>query len=280
MGGGDNYKEERRKDPRRNGELFATALHTVTVRHSDDDESAERYWDAVRVLRCRADQEVMNTAEEWLTGDEPAKRIVAADVLSQVSYGDEGQGEAAAHLLGKALETETDVEVIASLIYALGHTPHPPSCECLLQFQNHPSEDLRHALAYALPQYEENSAAIAALILLSGDADDEVRDWATFGLGSQIELDTVEIRDALGARLKDIDKETRYEAMVGLARRGDPAVIPAFLQAIESMAEGTWQDCYLLKEAAEEIVRVAGETNSPLWNEVAAKIAPAGEEWD
>ena len=273
MGNGYQRKEERRKDPRTNEALFAEALHTVFVRHSDDDGGSDWYWDAVMVLHARGDGETVSRAREWLTCDEPAKRIVAADVLAQVAYGDELQAEPAALLLGRALETETDDEVIDSLIYALGHTPHLPSCERLLQFQNHPSEDLRRALVYALPQYWENGAAIAALIHLSSDADDEVRDWATFGLGSQIDVNSVKIRQALIARLNDPDGETRYEAIVGLARRGDPAVIPAFLQEIELVPDGTWQTRYLLKDAAEEIVRVAGETSAPVWNEVVARIA-------
>jgi HEAT repeat protein len=55
---------------------------------------------------------------------------------------------------------------------------------------------------------------------LTQDTAPEVRDWATFALGTQIDLDTSEIRDALAARLNDPDEVTRAEAATGLSRRG------------------------------------------------------------
>jgi HEAT repeat protein len=61
-----------------------------------------------------------------------------------------------------------------------------------------------------------------------------VRDWATFGLGSQIDLDTPRIREALCARLNDPDPITRAEAFVGLARRKDEGVLSPLIAALGS----------------------------------------------
>jgi HEAT repeat protein len=60
------------------------------------------------------------------------------------------------------------------------------------------------------------------LIPLTRDTSSEVRSWATFGIGTMIDLDLPEIRQALTDRLDDTDRETRSEAVVGLANRGDP----------------------------------------------------------
>jgi HEAT repeat protein len=75
----------------------------------------------------------------------------------------------------------------------------------------------------------DDDRAVAALIALSADADPGVRDWATFSLGAQIERDSVELREALAARLGDPNKEARGEAIAGLARRGDPRALEAAL---------------------------------------------------
>jgi HEAT repeat protein len=65
------------------------------------------------------------------------------------------------------------------------------------------------------------------LIQLSRDGDRDVRSWATFGLGSQIETDSPVIRTALIERLSDSDPEVRGEALVGLALRHEPSVVDA-----------------------------------------------------
>ena len=72
------------------------------------------------------------------------------------------------------------------------------------------------------------------MIRLSSDTDHDVRNWATFGLGSQIEDDTPEIREALRANLGDPDHEIRGEAIIGLAERKDPEVADILIREWES----------------------------------------------
>jgi hypothetical protein len=72
---------------------------------------------------------------------------------------------------------------------------------------------------------EMSADAIAALIALTGDTDSDVRDWATFSLGVQSRADSDAIRDAFVARLDDEEGDTRFEAVTGLARRGDPRAL-------------------------------------------------------
>jgi HEAT repeat protein len=76
-------------------------------------------------------------------------------------------------------------------------------------------------------------------------------------LGTIIEVDTPEIRAALVARLDDPDDESRSEALVGLARRGDRRVVPALLKELHSDSVGS-----LAIEAAELLA--APELHSPL----------------
>lgn len=67
--------------------------------------------------------------------------------------------------------------------------------------------------------------SVSALIELSADADEDVRNWATFGLGSMDSVDTPLLREALVRRLNDTNAEIRGEALVGLAQRKDPRVV-------------------------------------------------------
>ena len=73
-----------------------------------------------------------------------------------------------------------------------------------------------------------------ALIKLSGDSEPEVRDWATFGLGTLSSDDGPDVRAALLARAEDPYHTTRAEALFGLAVRRDPRAVPHLIRALES----------------------------------------------
>jgi hypothetical protein len=50
----------------------------------------------------------------------------------------------------------------------------------------------------------------------------KVRGWATFCLGSELDADGPAVREALLRRVDDPEGDAAGEALVGLARRGDP----------------------------------------------------------
>ena len=68
------------------------------------------------------------------------------------------------------------------------------------------------------------------MIQLSTDNDVEIRDYATFGLGSQNELDNQKIRTALWDRVNDKDQGTRLEAISGLTQRKDKNIFEILKQ--------------------------------------------------
>jgi HEAT repeat protein len=84
-----------------------------------------------------------------------------------------------------------------------------------------PDAGVRWAVANGL-NGSERADAIATIIELMDDANDDVRDWATFARGTQCPVDSLEIRDALRKRLTDSYEMARNEAVWGLAQHKDP----------------------------------------------------------
>lgn len=197
----------------------------------DDRESDER-WAIVRELHRRTDRGTVDAACVLARSPNLQQRILGLDVLAQVGYA------ADRPFLDESLPVVIDAceddrwEVLDSAIAALGHLADVRGLPAVLQHAHHPSEEVRFAVAMALPPVAGGSAAdqvVSALISLSGDPDGEVRDWATFGLGSGLELDSAEIRDALVARLDDDEGDTAGEALLGLALRKDERTLAPLL---------------------------------------------------
>jgi HEAT repeat protein len=108
----------------------------------------------------------------------------------------------------------------------------------------------------------DDEGSVAALITLSADPDEEVRDWATFALGALSGHDTEALRGALLARLDDPCLAARLEAVHGLALRGDArAAEPALgllAQAARADGHGIW-GTYALQESAVLLAALTGD---------------------
>lgn len=197
-------------DPRTVSELFKAAL-------SSEDE--ELRWDAVAALHWRGSREIFDRAAELCQSKQATERTLGADILGQLGIPQRTfPDESFDTLLGLLADPHT--EVLFSAIVALQFVDPARAVAHILRFRDHPTDNVRYAVAFALGGVDDE-AAINALLVLARDRDADVRNWATFGLGQQCDADTPEIREALAARLEDQDPDVRYEAICGLARRRD-----------------------------------------------------------
>jgi HEAT repeat protein len=133
---------------------------------------------------------------------------------------------------------DTSVDVLCSTLHALHYLDIAGAEPRLLPLLGHESADVRYGVTIALLTIESD-LAVNMLIRLCEDSDRDVRNWATFGLGSQIEMDSEAIREALLRRVADPDNETRGEAFVGLARRRDKRVVAPLVVELRSDCVGT-----------------------------------------
>jgi HEAT repeat protein len=147
----------------------------------------------------------------------------------------------------ETIESERHEDALEAIIIALGRTKDFRAIDQLLPFANHGSAVVRLAVAFGLLTVERPDP-VEALIELSKDEDPDVRNWATFGLGSLIEIDSQSIRNSLLGRLQEADQEIRGEALVGLALRKDERVLALLLTELRSESVGI-----LAVEAAAEL---------------------------
>jgi HEAT repeat protein len=230
------YWAEMRGDPRSIDELVTTAL-------TEPDEDIA--WNAVVALHFRGTREVLEKAEALCHSICAAERRLGANILGQLGVPERTcPGECVSVLLGM-LDHEVDADVLQAVFVALSHLGDADAIGPALRYQGHSDPEVRHGVVLALTGYEDQRA-VDTLIELSHDQDAHVRDWATFALGQQIAFDTPVIRETLADRLTDSDYETRCEAIMGLALRGDRRVIPSISKELVSDSVG----CSVVEAAA------------------------------
>lgn len=228
-------------------ELIAQALALTGV---DDDAR----WDRVCELHGRGGQQIFIAARDLCASPVPRDRRLGADILGQLGYrlGRPFLEESLPILMGLC-ERDTDIEALDAALAAIGHLHDPRALDAVLRFVDHDSADLRLSAAIALhcvvgDEGQEDPRGVEALIALTRDEDEDVRDWATFGLGRQLELDTPEVRQALADRLDDPHADVVAEAVAGLARRRDGRAAQAVRRLLAE------DDVHVLVvEAAEEL---------------------------
>lgn len=222
-------------DLRSTEELIQLAL---SAPEEDDDFRQER-WYFIDLLQCRGSREIFDRALMLTQSSNPEERRLGINILGQLNVAGRTIPDNGVTTLVNLLDHEFDPLILQDICIALGHLNDPRSIEAQLRFCLHPDWEVRCGVVNGLSG-QTDERAIAALIALSADVHPQVRNWATFGLGSLLEIDTPAIREALYQRLLaeevkvDETAEIYGEALVGLARRKDERVLPQLIQELTS----------------------------------------------
>jgi HEAT repeat protein len=209
------------------------ALFAKTLSGDYEDESP---WGAVRALRQLGTREVFYRAVEWSESEDPLRRARGIDVLAQLGKTVDPPAnsfpEEAYSIVSHLVQRERDPRPLCSAIAALGHLDNSFAIPLIVGFAKHPNCDVRFQVACALGSFPNDSESVNTLLLLTSDSDEEVRDWAIFGLGVLGDADSTDIRDALFLRLSDSNEDAREEAMVSLSKRQDQRVLPTLMSVL------------------------------------------------
>jgi len=215
-----------------------------------NNKSDKTYWDNIRVLRTRANDNVFNSCVKLIKSSKPKERIIGIDILAQLGLTPRPFLKESKKIFFDSLRKEKNAKALLSILYAIGHNNEKLKSDeiaLLASFKNNPDEGVREGLVSALLSVD-NKLAIDALIHLTTDKFSHIRDWATFGIGTQIERDNKSIREALWLRVNDKHQDTKLEAIVGLAKRKDLRIKAIIKRELLNGEFGT-----LLFEAIEEL---------------------------
>lgn len=180
-------------------------------------------WDNISELRNRPSEELFSKCRELTKSNNTKLRKIGVDILAQLGLPLRPFLNETLKLYFDLLNVETDPEVLMSLLYSIGHNNEKldkNQIDKICSFINHDNNLVKEGLVSALLGID-NLTAIETLIKLSSDKLNYIRNWATFGLGTQIERNNKNIIEALWERVNDRHQETKLEAIVGLAKRKD-----------------------------------------------------------
>lgn len=189
----------------------------------DNDSDA-----SLALVHYRGTRKEFDLGMKYTKNADPLDRATGADVLGQLGWSDQTFLNESVAILIPMLD-DPDPGVVFSAAVALGHRADSRAIPALVKLAKHPNADIRRGVVHGLLGHDHQDA-IRTMIQLSKDPDHDVRNWATFGIGAQIDADTPEIREALAANLHDPDHEIRGEAIIGLAERRDSRVVNTLIE--------------------------------------------------
>lgn len=217
------------------------------------DWGSDDSWQAIAELQMRGSPESLAIARRFAKCRNWRKRALGMYIVSQLRKRQNGYPTGSAEYALAETQAmlltglrDSRIEVLCAAISGLDHRPHLSALPNLIAFATHPDQRIRLRVAIALGSYPELES-IDALLKLATDITDEVRNWATFGIGSMHEADNPEIRDLLWLNLQDSDDDVRGEALVGLAFRRDERIIPVLLELLND-------DCRFFELNAAELI--------------------------
>lgn len=202
---------------------------------SDDGEYRKR----VRELKFNPSGELLGQLRILAKSKVPKERMLAADVLAEYGLPKRYDVECSRSLLSEMILNEDDKEVRKALAFALGHTKVPTAVKQIITWDRGDDEELRRALVTALTNID-NEEALTALLRFMQDPSEEVRDWATFAVGSQTKSDSPLIRDRLLMAAGDVSPNVRFEAISGLLNRGDSSAVGLLRKELRREVVESW----------------------------------------
>ncbi|MFJ1838164.1 HEAT repeat domain-containing protein [Streptomyces sp. NPDC088175] len=213
-----------------------TAARVAQASEVDHDEHA--YWALVwETAQEESGKTALRCGLGLLRSADVLERKVGCDVVGNVADAHESLRSEAATALMALAEVETAARVLSSLVCGLGRAQDPRAVPVLVRLSGHEDTDLRRQVASEITFVNSglpDGPDVQALIRLTQDQDPEVRNWAAFTLGFQLEQDTTAIRDALWKCTTDECGEVREEGARGLARRHDPRAVPLIARLLDS----------------------------------------------
>lgn len=226
------------------GEALEAQFRRVVAEATSAGEDEEAYWAVVYALQKRDPAMVWSLLVPFAEHHDPRLRALVPDVLRHLGGRPQPLLAETLSLFARMVETPQPPEVLTAIATAFVDLQHPAALTLLWPFVSHPDAEVRSAVVHGLlPVAAE---AVAELVVLSADDDVDVRNWATFGLGSQMcgardagYVESPERRAALWARRDDPDEDTRGEALVGLANLADERVIPLLERELATVGDYT-----------------------------------------
>lgn len=201
-----------------------------------EHKTRKTYWATINELRRRPNKKVFDYGMKLAKSKIDKEKIIGIDVLAQLGLNPRYDQQNVIDLYFSLLNVPQTPKVLSALLSGIGHNNADLSrqhLEKLAEFKNHRFSDVRFNLVFALSGIE-HEFAINQLIELSSDRHSDIRDWATFSIGSQVEMSTPSIVAALRSRLNDSDDDTRSEAISGLAKRKDIGIKKILIEALEN----------------------------------------------
>jgi len=236
-------------------ELSEAEIDALFARTLTDDPDDDDRWEAINRMRASGGRLIFDRAMAWCGSCDERKQLSGVDILAQI-------GKTAEHpvtefadesypVIESMLLRDSSTKMKSSAIVALSFLENPAAIPLICSFHSDPDAEIRFSVACALgPPFANDHLAVETLLELMRDEDEDVRNWATFNLGSLGDADSPAIRDALVERLGDSFPDAREEAVEALAKRKDLRVLPALkeLLQVETMSSCAEEAAYYLLE--------------------------------
>ncbi len=201
------------------------------------NRTKKTYWENIRELRKRPNQYVFDRAVGLIKTNIDKEIIIGIDILAQLGFNPRFKQKEIVELCFSLLEKEQTPKVLESILFAISHNNEILRKDHILtltELKTHRYCIVRYGLVQALSGLEQKDA-IETIIELSTDKDPDIRDWATFSLGTQIETNTDSITKVLWKQINDSSELVRFEAIAGLAKRQDKRIKDILIQELRKI---------------------------------------------